>query len=61
MTSSFAGLRPRQRPPASGRALPAPLPEFLRSYIENGEASVAAPFTGITVDGSVMPGLFSIE
>jgi hypothetical protein len=61
MTTSSAGLRPRRRPPLSGRALPAPLPEFLRRYMQQGEASVADPFKGITIDGRVIPDLFSIQ
>lgn len=60
MTSSLTGLRPRQRPIASGRALPAPLPEFLKSYMQNGEASAATPFKGITTDGMVAPDLFTL-
>ena len=51
----------RQRPPGSARELLPHLPEFLAQYRARGEAAVAEPFTGITVDGSVMPGLFAIE
>ena len=31
------------------------------SYLENSLAAAAEPFTGITTDGKVVPGLFSIE
>ena len=60
MTSSIADYRPRQRPISSGRALPAPLPEFLAGYIQSGNAAVAEPFKGVTVDGVVRPDLFTI-
>ena len=60
MTSSFAGFRPRQRLPASGRSLPPVLPEFIKNYMQMAEASVAEPFKGITTDGQVVPGLFPL-
>lgn len=52
---------PRNRPPASGRRLPAQLPEFLQGYKDQAEAQVAAPFVGVTADGTREPGLFSIQ
>ena len=61
MTNSVAGLRPRQRPPASARTLPAQLPGFLRGYLETGEAAVAEPFKGIAADGRIEPGLFPLQ
>src|SRR5947209_6540126 len=61
MTSSVGTYRVRQRPIASGRALPAPLPEFVQNYIRNGEAASTAPFTGITTDGTLVPGLFPLQ
>ena len=53
--------RPRQRPPVSGRTLSNPLPEGLQRYRDNAEAAVAAPFKGITTDGTPVPGLFPIQ
>jgi hypothetical protein len=61
MTSSIAGYRPRQRPITSGRAVPSPLPAFLAGYIQSGNAAVAEPFKGVTVDGVVRPDLFSLS
>ncbi len=61
MTLETTRYRPRQRPPASARALPAVLPEFLRNYIAQAEAALAEPFKGITTDGTVVPGLFPIR
>lgn len=49
-----------QRPVVSARARPAQLPERLQGYLANGEAAVAEPFRGITVDGKVVGGLFSL-
>jgi hypothetical protein len=53
--------RPRQRPIASARALPAVMPEFLRTYIQNAEAALAEPFKGITIDGAAFSGLYPIR
>ena len=61
MTSGYAGFGLRRRPPASGRTLQEPLPEFLRGYIRAGDAAVAEPFQGITAGGAVMPGLFPLR
>lgn len=51
----------RQRPPTSARAFPAPASEFLLRYRDDGERLLAVPFTGITTDGVVAPGLFKLE
>ncbi len=61
LTGSLAGFRPRHRPSASGRALLAPLSEFLARYRQAAEASLSEPFTGITTDGNVVPDLFPIQ
>lgn len=61
MTSSFAGYRLRQRPPASGRALPAEPSEFLQQYIQSAEAAIAKPFVGVTADGAPAPDLFALR
>jgi hypothetical protein len=61
MATSVSTPRPRQRPPASGRALPSPLPPFLQEYLRAGDAAVAEPFRGITADGQVEPGLYPIQ
>jgi uncharacterized protein DUF3500 len=60
MNHRFAAFKPRQRPPGSGRALLAELPEGLRRYVAAAEAAVAEPFKGVTADGHVTPGLFRL-
>lgn len=55
------GLRLRQRAAASARARPAALPPRLQAYADTGEALVAQPFRGVTADGRVDPGLFSLQ
>jgi hypothetical protein len=58
MTSTYAGFRPRPRPPgSSARQLVSPPPRLL----ERAEAGLAQPFKGVTADGSVVSGLFPIR
>ena len=59
-THEFAGLKLRRRPPGSARALFPQLSPFLAEYRAKGEAAVAAPFTGITTDGTAVRDLFPI-
>ena len=61
MPSPPPGLKVRQRTPVSARARQAELPPQLQKYVETGEALVAEPFRGISADGSVTSGLFSIQ
>ena len=61
MPSPPPGLKVRQRTPVSARAHQAELPPQLQKYVETGEALVAEPFRGISADGSVTSGLFSIQ
>jgi hypothetical protein len=58
---SFAGMRLRQRPPGSARVVHPQLSPFLAEYRARGEAALCEPFKGITTDGSVMEGLFSLQ
>jgi hypothetical protein len=60
MTAALGSRRPRRRNPASGRALPSPLPEFLQRYLAAADVAVAEPFTGITTDGVPVPDLFPL-
>ena len=53
-------LKLRQRTPVSGRARAAELPPGLQKYLQTAEAALAQPFKGVTADGRVVPGLFSI-
>lgn len=59
MTNRFADFTLRQRPATSARAFPS-ASEFLRRYRDDGERLVAQPFEGITTDGTVAPGLFTL-
>jgi hypothetical protein len=61
MTNRLADFKVRPRPAASARAFPSPATEFLLRYRDEGERLLAQPFTGITTDGTPVPGLFSIE
>lgn len=61
MTSKAITFRPRQRPPASGRAWPEQPSESLRKRREEAERAVAEPFKGITTNGKIIPGLFPIQ
>ncbi len=61
MPSPPPGLNVRQRTPVSARARQAELPPPLQKYVETGEALIAEPFKGITVGGSVAPGLFPLK
>ena len=61
MTNSLTVLRPRNRPPVSGRTLSASLPDGLTRMLEDAEAALAQPFVGITTDGKPVPGLFALQ
>jgi hypothetical protein len=61
MASRFAHFKPRNRPATPARVPATQATEFLRDYAAAGEAAVAQPFTGITTDGTVVPGLFRLE
>ena len=61
MTIQLRDFKLRQRQPASGRALPLELPERFRMMLDNANASLDEEFTGVTANGAVVPGLFSIE
>jgi hypothetical protein len=39
----------------------APAAQMIADYAEAGRRSIAEPFTGVTTDGHVVPGLFSLE
>ena len=54
------GLGVRKRPAVPARARAAQLPPPLQRYLETAEAALAEPFTGVTADGAVVPGLFPI-
>lgn len=58
-TNTTLGLR--QRPMMPARSLPSPLPGRLQRMIEQADAAAVVPLTGITTDGSPLPGLFPLE
>jgi hypothetical protein len=58
MAEATFQLRNRNRTPA---VEPFPLPPPLQGLLERGKANVAAPFKGMTADGTVAPGLFQLE
>jgi len=61
MTNSLTVLRPRNRPPVSGRALSSSLPDGIKRMLEAAEAALVQPFVGITTDGTLVPDLFPLQ
>lgn len=61
MTDSVTVLRPRNRPPVSGRTLSPSLPDGLKKMLATAEAALAQPFVGITTNGPPVPDLFSLQ
>ena len=59
MADGTTELRPRQRHATPAR-VPFKLPERLQQMYDRGKAEIASPFTGITADGTPIPGLFRI-
>jgi hypothetical protein len=53
------GIRVRAGSP--GRHLPSPLTPFVSQTLARADAAIAEPFVGITTDGIVVPGLFSLK
>ena len=51
----------RRRTPMSGRALVSPVPDGIKARIETAESHLADAFKGVTTDGSVRPGLYTIQ
>ncbi|SRR5579884_2102755 len=60
MATKLTEFRPRQRHPTSARRL-AGLPEPLQKRRAEALALVAEPFKGLTAEGQVVPGLYSIQ
>lgn len=61
MVLKYHDFTPRQRMVRPARALPDQLPQRTRDDIERAEGLIAADFKGVTSDGHVASGLFSIE
>src|SRR5262245_8797380 len=49
----------RLRPPTPA-LFPAPIPERLQPWFATAKSNLAAPFVGVTVDGSPLPSLFPL-
>lgn len=60
MIGSYKGFTVRNRPHNSGRTL-GRLGERLQQWVETARADVVLPMKGITADGNVVPGLYSIQ
>lgn len=61
MVLKYRDFTPRQRMVRPARGLPAQLPERTRDDIERAEGLIAQDFKGVTSDGTVVPGLFSLQ
>ena len=61
MTTTFSELPPREKVAVSARDLSSQQNERTKGMREAGDRSVAQPFAGITENGQLRPGLFSIQ
>ncbi len=61
MTLQLKDFKVRNRPVVSGRRLAPDMPEQMATNIRNAETQIAEPFKGLTNDGQVVPGLFSLK
>ena len=61
MTLQLKDFRIRNRPVVSGRQLDPDMSEQMRTNLSNAEAQIAEPFKGLTTDGQVVPGLYSLQ
>ena len=61
MTLTLRDFKIRNRPVVSGRRLDPNMPEQLATNLRNAEADIAQPFKGLTAEGEVTPGLYSLK
>ena len=61
MTLELTDFRVRNRPPVSGRRLDPDMSEQMANNIRDAETQIAEPFSGLTADGQVVPGLFTLQ
>ena len=61
MTLQLKDFRVRNRPVVSGRRLDPDMSDQMRTNLSNAEAQIAEPFKGLTTEGQVAPGLFSLQ
>jgi len=59
--ATFMGLGMRARPPSSARRIPPPPFDGFERLKARAAAGLAQPFFGVTADGTIEPGLFSIR
>lgn len=60
MAGNVARHKPRERRLDPARVA-FPLPDYLQRILDRGKPDLEAPFKGITTDGTVAPGLFSLQ
>ena len=53
------GVRPPR--PGSASRMVAPIPEGWKNTYARAEKALAEPFRGVTTEGNVVPGLFSLQ
>ena len=61
MTLQLKDFKVRNRPVVSGRRLAPDMPEQMANNLRNAETQIAEPFKGLTTDGQVVPGLFTLR
>ena len=61
MTLQLKDFRIRNRPVVSGRRLAPDMPERMTNNIRDAETQIAEPFKGLTTDGQVVPGMFTLR
>ncbi len=61
MTLQLKEFSVRNRPVVSGRRLDPDMSEQMANNIRDAETQIAEPFRGLTADGQVVPGLFSLQ
>src|SRR3954451_23161846 len=61
MPVDLATLRVRPRTVASGRQFPSPISDLHAGFLRRADELLAEPFTGVTADGTIEPGLFPIQ
>ncbi|MBV9580599.1 MAG: DUF3500 domain-containing protein [Chloroflexi bacterium] len=61
MTTVMPTFGVRQRNPLSARQLASPVPPMAAQMLSRADAEVAAPYAGVTVDGTPRAGLFPLH
>ena len=61
MTLQLTDFKVRNRPVVSGRRLAPDMPEQMANNLRNADTQIAEPFKGLTTDGQVVPGLFTLR